>query len=522
MSEGNAPSTTITSHLQIGAIEHGQATGVAIGVMNVSGNAYLAARLPEAYADEVTLEIIRTYLQPAAEMASPPADASPELRKLWGKPFRAQGGSAEPAADLCDAVEAVFNQAKQRGGFQRVVLLGESGAGKTPALKHYLLARIARKALASLPGEGSDQRPSPDADRLIIPIYVSLTTLRDDRRLENLLCDGFNAVLAPVSARRISADAVTGLLARGAWRCTLMLDDLEELLSQEGGDGLQALSRFMELYPSHRYVIACRTPSCGQQLGQLDRLYLDNLSEEEAQDVLKDLLDTQAYDRLSQNSQRLLRNRGNLKTILGHGLSAEVLQTKGLLRQVTIQRQFEKDKGTYADYHVTLAVARSVLARLAITMRLAHANALGDREIMRVITDYMQEWQEPCRWHGVAEALRETGMLARDEERCQWRFRDRAAEEYFRVRTGKGTSQRKSTPWAQVGTAQSARGVSPGLDKPGRRERRLAASGPARSQPLRARLCRGRHRTPRPDRRAEGPRGAAGTRERSVRAAQGR
>jgi hypothetical protein len=55
MSEGTSPSTTIAVDQQVGTTDHSQVIGIKVRTMNVSGNAYLAARLPEAYADEVTV-----------------------------------------------------------------------------------------------------------------------------------------------------------------------------------------------------------------------------------------------------------------------------------------------------------------------------------------------------------------------------------------------------------------------------------------------------------------------------------
>jgi HEAT repeat protein len=372
--------------------------------------------------------ILSSYLQQVQVVGTASADASPELQRLWGIPFLAHRGAESQPQDLDQAVVQMLSEARQRGSIERLVLLGNAGAGKTPALKYWLRSHAAKLRLQShvddeVAAAGSQPTESNTQERLPIPLFVALASLQSNQGLEILLRDSFNAGLAQAGDKPITLDEMTALLNTEV--CLILLDGLEDLVSRPRRGGLQTLAHFMESYPQHRYVISCRSSSYGQQLGRLDRLYLAPLSD----DQLIEVLGKQRYGRLNPVSLRLVRDRSVLKDILLLGLSLDLLQSKGRVLQEVIRRQLEDDRDKYACHHLTPEAAHGLLERLAISMWCDHTDQYDDRRLMETITVYREEWHEPHQWREGADALLETGLLTHDQGR--WSFADRNYSAYF-------------------------------------------------------------------------------------------
>jgi CRP-like cAMP-binding protein/cytochrome c-type biogenesis protein CcmH/NrfG/GTPase SAR1 family protein len=137
------------------------------------------------------------------------------------------------------------------GNNQRLVVLGEAGAGKTTVL---------RRALLDLTGEGEQQLRRPGG-RAVIPFFVKLNLLTPDRQVEELILDTLHAyglyefestsdLQALLDRRHPERYPVSGFV--------FLLDGLNEI---PGGEvSRRILNQFIRrYYKDNRFIIACRT-----------------------------------------------------------------------------------------------------------------------------------------------------------------------------------------------------------------------------------------------------------------------
>ena len=183
--------------------------------------------------------------------------------------------------DIVEAVEASFREDAEIGRIERVVILSDSGVGNTPAL-HYIRRRVAQAALDNLPDDPAhDLDYAAFADRIALPIYINLAELRPGLTVQRIIRDQFNRHLGR-SEMSLEAEQVPDVLKRHV--CFFLLDSLDSLSSNAAG--LQQIRQFIDENPDEKYVIACRTVSYRTQLGSIDTLALDDLSQQEAISVL--------------------------------------------------------------------------------------------------------------------------------------------------------------------------------------------------------------------------------------------
>ncbi len=416
MTADSKPSAQINATTSVSQQSGGEAAAVKI---NQAGEVTINA-LPKPHPPAP--QFVRAYLLWASRAEKPRENADPALLKLWDKPFRAHLSGDANSRDLCEIVRAILGRTLE-GGYQRLVLLADPGMGRTPALCYHLRLDWAEEGLARLDKPAGDGAPPPSP---VIPIYISLAQLESDLSMETLVRDALNAAAPlPEGCARITLDEAQGLLDQ--YTCLLLLDDLEELLSGRHKGGFQKLSQFIECYSSHQYVIACRTASYRQPLGNLQIIYLDSLTEQEAQDVLG----TEIYARMSNTSQELARNRAMLGNWIRYGKTEDMLRSKGHLLQYAVRKQMEDDKDTYAKYDAAPKLISGLLEQLALAMRLEHVHTYTERQFMQIITAYLDDWHETISWRAIARALRTAGELSFDDKTELWSFADRSHEAYF-------------------------------------------------------------------------------------------
>src|SRR5690606_28897196 len=119
------------------------------------------------------------------------------------------------------------------------------------------------------------------------------------------------------------------------YRCLILLDGLDELISNRRSGKLQPIRRFMDTHPEHLYLISCRTSSYREQLGAIETLYLDDLAETQAKEVLGEA----RYRQLSRSLRQLARNRSLLNLILELEEDASLLENKGQLLRLRMQQR---------------------------------------------------------------------------------------------------------------------------------------------------------------------------------------
>src|SRR5262249_9630968 len=150
--------------------------------------------------------------------------------------------------------------------------------------------------------------------------------------------------------------------------------------------GLDALIYFMEAYRHHQYLIACRTSSYRGQIGPVDTLYLDNLSDQDTRNVLGD---DSIYERLSSALKDLACNRSMLKIILDLDDLAFKTETKGQLVRRWVKKQLEGQ-----DNAELTELAESLCERVAYSMQSEHLRAFTEQQLMSVALAHLQEWHE--------------------------------------------------------------------------------------------------------------------------------
>lgn len=409
----------------------GEVTGAQIGQLRAAGditiqsNSYLAPR--DVPFGPPPARAIRAYLKAASLQENPPKDAKPEEETIWKIKFRAHKASDEPPHDLFQTFQKISAKNQQHGGFQRVVLLADAGMGKTPALK-YVREETAK---ASLRAAVTDKGPSNPKD-CIIPLYIHLEDLDVGHPFMDLVRDAFNTLISKAEGvNRITINEAQGLIQK--YNCLFLFDDLGELLSRPKMGGFQVLGHFMEVYREHQFLISCCTSWYREQLGSLDMLYLDNLTQQQAAQIVGE----EAYAKLDQTAQEMARNRGTLVQYIRMGKSSDLLRTKGRLLQMQVSRiidHYYKDHKENARESICdVELLIGLLEDLAFRMRIEHTHTYSDQQLMDAMSAFLQNWKETIHWRKLAHELHEPDLefLTYDSERRNWRFCKVSTEAYF-------------------------------------------------------------------------------------------
>jgi hypothetical protein len=416
----NQPGTQINVSQEIQE-NRGQATAVRIS--RVTGNiSFNLAERPASPTNPPSIAAVSAYLEAVAKPEVPAQDVGKEEDALWKIGFTAHEAEEDPPQDANALAQKVFARQRLRGRFQRIVLLADSGMGKTPAL-HYLRRERAKETLSFLHGGAPKPNRSPE-NRACIPLFIQLANLPAGQPMITLLQDAFNMYISDeAKLQKITLDETKSLLEN--YDCLFLLDDLGELLSHEKTGGVQILAHFMEIYGEHQYVISCGISRYRQQLGALDTLYLDYLADAD----VKKLVGEETYANLSPFAQQMAHNRGVLTKYFHLGKKSELLQTKGIL-----MRELVKDKinqPTQVQHGMDLRTLERFLEQLAIDMRCNHTHSYSEQKFMEFISSFLKAWEEGGNWRIVTNALEELNFLVYDPERRYWHFRDPSEETYF-------------------------------------------------------------------------------------------
>jgi CRP-like cAMP-binding protein/Flp pilus assembly protein TadD len=150
---------------------------------------------------------------------------------------------------------------------QRVVVLGEAGAGKTTVLRRMVLD-LATESLKSLVESG---------ERVVIPFFIKLNMLAPERQVEDIILEtlrsyGIFEIKSEADvAAFLNEQGVGGAQARGF---VFLMDGLNEIGTQ--AEVRHDLNRFIHEYARHRFVITCRAqhylPIAGFRTIMLQRL----------------------------------------------------------------------------------------------------------------------------------------------------------------------------------------------------------------------------------------------------------
>jgi hypothetical protein len=408
----------------------GQIIGTSIN--HLAGNLIIDSIRDDPPDERSVIAYLKHIKEPSLPLGVPES-----VQKLWQLPFRAHvpGEVAGEAADLQDAVLAGFERNRRLGRGRRVVLLADAGMGKTRALKH-LRARWAQQSIRSY--ESHSQARETDAtarfdkesfkDSFVVPLMINLADLTSNTSLYSLVHEAFNAIVIPDRAEGVNdvgLDQIPAFLNN--YRCLMLFDGLDELISNRRGGGLHPIRRFMDTHPEQLYVISCRTSSYREQLGAIEILYLNDLEETQAEEVLG----AGRYRQLSQSLRQLARNRSLLSHVLELEEDASLLENKGQLLQLRMQQRLKPADGDDSRDRVDVSLLQRLLEHLAIALHRDHTLQCDERRAMEVTRACLEAWHEKWHWRQVLQVLQDSGVLKRDDAQGQWRFVERSDQAYF-------------------------------------------------------------------------------------------
>lgn len=158
------------------------------------------------------------------------------------------GAGRESSAESRDGTAEAVPFAAALRQYQKIVILGGPGAGKTTTLSYAVLA-FAR----------DEARQKFGLDEKRLPIFIPLRRLTDSARsiLEDLL-DGETQLLQPELLKEHPAGYFERKLKRG--ECAVLLDGLDEVVDEATHRRVAAkISDMVAAYPDNRYVVTCRT-----------------------------------------------------------------------------------------------------------------------------------------------------------------------------------------------------------------------------------------------------------------------
>ncbi len=390
--------------------------------------------------DTITNEAtLVAYLKKAAEKATPPADvperAKAHIERLWKIPFfgHLSDESSIHTTPLWPLVRDRFEVAQKSELPQVILLMANAGMGKTGALSILMDAR-ARLTLVNR-AKAESTKTDFSADRtFIIPIVLDLEELIDtDLSINDLISDSIKKI---VSGERvddynpITKSEVEDFLEQ--FSCMFLVDNLDLILMKSETDLLKLVRQFIQNNQGHQFVVACRPTLYRGQLGRYDRIYLHELRNKDVRKVLKG----SKYERLRGPIRSLARNRSHLEMILeaptGRRSEGYPPISKGHLVQYAEQKKLDSIFSADGDggRHIDIEVAEEVLRRLAFEMSKSAHGTCSDMQAKAIVTDFLQQWNEPYSWRKVMNELRGAKLLKRSGRR-NWIFANRKTESYF-------------------------------------------------------------------------------------------
>lgn len=299
-----------------------------------------------------------------------------------------------------------------------IVVMAESGSGKTLAI-HHLWRDLAREALVALDSGALAQ----------IPILVSLSELTADLSLEALI----QATFSTYAAKSFTIEQIDQMLHEQ--QCVLLLDGLDEMPDV----CILKVGRFLREHPSTFTVATTRSSTYHNQLEETQIVVLDDLEEEQAKRILGS-----RWADLNEPMQRLARNRTllwQMIEVIGdiaarkeqeheRGLSLQTALSKGRLVQVLMVQRLQHTINGQAPGPLGHELLQGLLEQLGYAFQYAGTYRYSDRQIMQVVSAYLDSWHDQHPWQEIVRFLNSPlGILERRPE--QWRFCDRMSQAYF-------------------------------------------------------------------------------------------
>ncbi|MFH1961508.1 MAG: DUF192 domain-containing protein [bacterium] len=140
-----------------------------------------------------------------------------------------------------------------------LILIGESGSGKTTSLR-YLTGSYAAKCLEDIAKSGQDVFPTPiGADAIPVPT-TSIPVFLD---MGGFRCGNFSDyILDELNNRKlpITHDQLLALFEQNLF--LVLIDGLDLLCPYEGFNPVESIQKFISQFPKNHYILSCRKGVC--------------------------------------------------------------------------------------------------------------------------------------------------------------------------------------------------------------------------------------------------------------------
>jgi CRP-like cAMP-binding protein len=366
-------------------------------------------------------------------------------------PFRrfALGGRGLLRPTPVDVLELIAHN-------QRLVVLGEAGAGKTTVLRRLML---------DLAEEGERQLRQPEG-RAALPFFLNLSLLTPDRQVEDLI---LNALHAYGLYEFESKSDLQTLLDRKAPeqyptdKFVFLLDGLNEIPA--GEDSRHDLNRFiLRYYEGNRFIIACRTEDYSyiagfravtlQPLGgqDIETYLVKYLGEEQGRRVAVEIHGDAQLLELGQNPLALYMFAQIAKTEPG-----VLPKNRGVLFQRFTDNLLERTDTEWwkifgrSKARVPLELRRRVLAWLGLMMHEQRVRSYSRQEWDNLIKKGLERYQQthaergeeylPISAQDVFEEVIYSGLLRLSSDRSRVEFLHHAVQEFFAALSLRGHEQ---------------------------------------------------------------------------------
>lgn len=324
----------------------------------------------------------------------------------------------------------------------RVAVLGAPGAGKTTALR-YLTYRTAEESRRQIEA-GPD-----DDDRITVPVFVKLSMVRRQQRLEDLIVETLRLHGMDHGDTEILHDLVTG--ARDTIdetsppiRLLLLFDGMNEIsLGQQ-----KTLRRFLKDVASHhRVVVSCRIENY-VKLDGFSPLLIEPLREDDIEEYLVRYLGVQRGERLTAEilEDHQLRELAHSPLMLfmftqiafhQSGSELALPRVRGLLFEAFTERLLRRTETEWwrifgrTRAKVKVDISRDVLGQLAFVMQEEGLTTISRERCYWLIREGTFANPVPASATDIFEGLLFSGLIRLTGNRESIEFIHQAVREYF-------------------------------------------------------------------------------------------
>lgn len=384
------------------------------------------------------------YVPVRASLLQPQPDSSRErhevARREWQEAFlpgsRWTPENSEESRWVRRKTANLLGLLRIRGG-ERVVVLGDAGAGKTTFLR-YLTYRYASLAFRQFAGEEPGR---------LVPIFIKLNRLREYLSIEQLLLDAFNQyelpdAVDPATLYGILTGSVEQMPSGDPSPAFLLLFDGLNEISQDHQNALYAF--LARLSRRHAVVLTCRLENYLPIEG-FNLVLLEPLDEQDIQRYAVVYLGERAGRRLTadlMNSRELLelaRNPLSLFMLTQYSATTDdsLPQNRGRLLQQFTDALLKRTETEWwrlfgrSKSKVTLEVSKRVLAQLGFVMQQEGLVSISIERCYWMIKEIAFETSVNASVRDIFEGLLFSALIRLGDDRESIEFLHQSVRDYF-------------------------------------------------------------------------------------------